>query len=350
MGGGRQPMTELRKDIFSGRWVIIEQEVSTHPAEFQFQRFTPRAGPCQFCEGREAATPPELYSERPSGSAPNGPGWTVRVVPSRQPRLRIEGQLDRRAEGFHDLMNGLGAHEVIIETPHHDRSLHDLKAEEIAGVVRAWLSRITDLRRDQRIRYVLVFKNHGGGAGARSTSHSISQLMALPVTPRALKNKLQFARAYFAEKERCVYCDVMAQERDDGRRLISENADFVAFAPFASRFAFEMLVLPKRHASDFTWAEEASLLSLGRLLQEVLGKLERTVPGAPYNLSLHNCPRRRAKEGYWATLDDDFHWHLEILPQIWPAAGFEWASGFFYNPVSPEAAARLLAEPPGRQE
>lgn len=335
-------MSQMRKDIFSGRWVIVEDTAEVQPSEFRFKRFTRETGFCPFCETNEGSTPPEVFAIRREGSSPNGPGWRVRVVPNIKPRLRIEADLGRRAEGFHDLMNGVGAHEIIVETPRHDRSLHELEVPEIADVIRAYVERILDLRRDARVRYSQVFKNHGEEAGARTVFHSISQLIALPVTPRAIKNKLIVAREYYGVKERCVYCDVVRQEMKDQRRLIAENEDFVSFAPFAPRFPFEMGVFPKTHASDFTGISPAGIDNLARILRDVLGRLDRSLGSPPYNLSLQNSPKRRRKEDYWTSIDQDFHWHLEILPQIFPIAGFEWASGFFYNPVSPEAAAKYL--------
>ncbi len=142
-------------------------------------------------------------------------------------------------------MNGVGAHEIIVETSRHDRSLHELEIAEISDVIRAYIARILDLEGDKRVRYVLIFKNHGEGAGAHTISHSISQLIALPITPRAVKTKLMIARDYFALKERCIYCDVLQQELKSRKRLIAENEDFVAFAPFASRFPFEMCRFPE---------------------------------------------------------------------------------------------------------
>ncbi len=286
--------TELRRDGFSDRWVIIAKEPARQPGQFEYQPFRPDAGPCGFCEGHESEDRPEVYAERPPGLRPNGPGWTVRVEPSRHPRLQVEGKLDRRAEGFHDLMNGVGAHEIVVETPRHGISLHELSPEQIAGTLRAWSHRITDLRKDERIRYVLIYKNRGA-TGARGSSHSVSEVMGLPITPASVRNKLRLAREYYAEKERCIYCDVLGQERDDGRRLVAENSAFLAYAPFASRFAFEVTVLPKVHSCEFTRCQSEELAALARLLREVLGKLERVLPGAPYILSLQNIPRRRLK-------------------------------------------------------
>ena len=206
------------------------------------------------------------------------------------PRLRIEGELGRRAEGFHDLMNGVGAHEIIAETPRHDRSLHELEIQEICDVIRAYLARIVDLEGDKRMRYVLIFKNHGEEAGAHTISHSISQLMALSVTPRTVKTKLITARDYFALKERCIYCDVLQQELKQKKRLIAENEDFVAFAPFASRFPFEMAVFPKAHNSAFSHVSPTQIESLARILRDVLQRLDHTLGGPPYNLSLQDRP------------------------------------------------------------
>jgi UDPglucose--hexose-1-phosphate uridylyltransferase len=336
----------MRRDIFTDRWVIVGPDEEVRPGDLKFEKFAGNSGLCPFCQGNEAATPPEVFAVRKQGSSANGPGWSVRVVPNSRPRLRIEGELGRRAEALHDLMNGVGAHEIIVETARHDRQLHELEIDEISDVVRAYMARIVDLERDKRVRYVLIFKNSGVGAGAHSISHSISQLMALPITPRAVKTKLMIARDYFALKERCLYCDVIRQELKSGKRLIAENEDFLAFAPFASRFPFEMCVFPKLHSSAFCRMGAGQIANLSRILRDVLQKLDQCLDGPPYNLSLHDRPFPRPRAGYWKTIEDDFHWHLEVLPHVFRVTGFEWASGFFYNPVRPEAAARYLCLTP----
>jgi UDPglucose--hexose-1-phosphate uridylyltransferase len=273
----------------------------------------------------------------------NGPGWSVRVVPNSRPHLRIEGELGRCGEGFHDLMNGVGAHEIIAETPRHDRSLHELEPEKISDVIRAYVARIADLEGDERMRYGLIFKNHGKRAGAHTIFHSISQLMALPVTPRSIKTKLMTARDYYAQKERCLYCDVLEQELNDQRRLVAQNSDFVAFTPFASRFPFEVCVLPKSHNSAFSRISDSEIGNLAHILRDILQKLDSTLGRLSYNLSLQDRPFVRPRKDYWKSIEADFHWHLEILPQVFRVTGFEWASGFFYNPVPPEIAARCLS-------
>lgn len=335
-------MSQLRKDVFTGSWVIIEQTEVLRPSDFRFNRFTRETSLCPFCEGHEASTPPEIYAVRRNGSLPNSAGWAVRVVPNSRLRLKIEGDLGRRPEGFHDLMNGIGADEIVAETPRHDRSLHELEVSEIADVLRTFIVRILDLEKDKRLRYVLIFKNHGVEAGARTISHSISQLMALPVTPRVIKSKLIAAREYYALKERCIYCDVLQQELHERKRVITENDEFVAIAPFASRSPFEMCVIPKFHTSAFCGMTSGQLESAAEVLRDVLQRLDKTLGGPPYNLSLQNRPFLRKREGYWKTIDEDFHWHIEILPQVIGMTGFERASWFFYNPVPPELAVKCL--------
>jgi UDPglucose--hexose-1-phosphate uridylyltransferase len=229
-----------------------------------------------------------------------------------------------------------------VETLRPDRSLHELEVEEISNVIRAYRARSLDLEGDSRVRYVLIFKNHGEGAGAHTISHSISQLVALPVTPRAVKTKLIIARDHYALKERCIYCDVLQQELKGGKRLFVENEDFVAFTPFASRFPFEMAVLPKFHSSVFSRIATKQIENLARILSNLLQKLDRNVGGPPYNLSLHDRPFLRKRRGCWNTIEEDFHWHMEILSQMFRITGFGWASGFFYNPVLPEVAAQYL--------
>ena len=336
-------MSNMRKDIFTDRWVIVAGNDGLPPTDFHFKKFARDRDFCPFCESHEAATPKEVFAIRNLGSIPDGPGWSVRVVPNSRPRLRIEGELARRGEALHDLMNGVGAHEIIVETSRHDRSLHELEIEEISDIIRAYVARIVDLEGDQRVRYVLIFKNHGEGAGAHTISHSISQLIALPITPRAVKTKLMIARDYFALKERCIYCDVLEQELKSRKRLIGENEDFVALAPFASRFPFEMCVLPKFHNSAFSRIGATQSKNLALILRDVLQKLDQKVGGPPYNLSLHDRPFLRPRRDYWNTIEEDFHWHIEILPQVSRITGFEWASGFFYNSLPPEVAARHLA-------
>ena len=328
-------MSELRKDPVTGRWVIISTERRKRPADFRLESVTisPDAS-CPFCEGHESMTPGELLAHRHNGGGPNGPGWDLRVVPNQFPVLRVEGTLDRQGEGLFDKMNGIGAHEVIIESPRHDVTLAMLPDDDIEQVLWAFRERTQDLKRDQRFRYIVAFKNHGAAAGA-SLEHSHSQLIALPIVPREVRDEVDGAKAHFQSKERCVFCDIVRQEKQEDKRLIAENADMVALAPYAPRFPFETWILPKRHQSLFEDAPRHEYAALARLLGDILRRMNRMLESPPYNLLIHSAPLAEPAGDY-------YHWHVEIIPKLTKVAGFEWATGFYLNPTSPEEAAQVL--------
>lgn len=330
-------MPELRKDPVVGRWVIIATERSRRPSDFSAP-VPPRQGAarCPFCPGREAETPPEIAAGRPPSSPANAPGWSFRVVPNKFPALRVEGDLEPAGEGMFDRMNGVGAHEVIIESPDHDATLATLPAEAVADVLLACRERILDLKKDPRLDYVLVFKNHGEAAGA-SLEHPHSQLIATPIIPLMVSEELAGAADYYRRKERCVWCDVVRQERRSGGRVILEAGGFMAVAPFAPRFPCETWLLPTRHRAAFEESATEELHALAEALGDVLRRMDRVLAHPPYNLMLHTAPLTETDLTY-------FHWHVEIIPKLTHVAGFEWGSGFFINPVPPEGAAAALRE------
>src|SRR5437660_64341 len=222
-------MPELRKDPVVGRWVIIATERARRPSDFVTEPVRPRASACAFCEGHEQQTPPEILAGRPPDGRPNGPGWTYRVVPNKFPALRIEGELEPSGEGLFDRMNGVGAHEVVIETPRHDASLAGLSVDAVADVLFAFRERMLDLKKDPRFAYVLVFKNHGEAAGA-SLEHPHSQLIATPIIPIMVSEELAGSAQYYDMKERCVWCDMVRQERRGRGRLVGASSDFGVLA------------------------------------------------------------------------------------------------------------------------
>lgn len=337
-------MPELRKDPVIGRWVIIATERARRPQDFVLPAEAPEPGGfCPFCAGHESSTPPEIHALRDPASRPDAPGWRVRVVSNKFPALRIEGGLDRRGDGVYDAMNGLGAHEVIIETPDHDRELEDQEPAGIRDVLLAYRVRMLDLMRDSRFHYILVFKNVGRGAGA-SLAHPHSQLIATPVTPKRIREKLIGAQQYFLYKDRSIFSDMLRQELREGERLVYRNDRFVAFCPYASRFPFEVCVMPVRHHPDFHSIDEPEADDLADVLRGVLLRIKRVLKGPQYNMIIHTAPARYVRPGYWATLDSDFCWHIEIMPRLTQIAGFEWGTGFYINPAVPEACARYLRE------
>jgi UDPglucose--hexose-1-phosphate uridylyltransferase len=240
------------------------------------------------------------------------------------------------------MVSGIGANEVIIETPRHETEFCSLPAEQIALVMLACRQRIADLYRDQRFRYVMVFKNYGKGAGASGIVHSHSELIALPATPRRIKDELNGARDYFEYKERCIYCDIIEDERAVEKRILLETKHFLVFAPYASRFPFELTVIPKRHECTFEAATDAELTDMGSVMKRTLKAVHDVLLDPPYNFVLHTAPNLLPKSGYWKTIKDDYHWHVEIIPRVKRVAGFEWGSGFHINPVAPERAIKAL--------
>ncbi|TRZ49497.1 galactose-1-phosphate uridylyltransferase [bacterium] len=338
-------MPELRKDPVIGRWVIIATERAKRPDQFSSPAQEARQEkPCPFCEGNESQTPPEIYAIRPRHTPQNSRGWDVRVVPSISPFLRIEGDLERRGSGLYDVMNGIGAHEIIIETNEHIGNMADLSEEQISKVITAYIDRITDLEKDRRFKYVLVFKNYGWTAGGGRVQHSRSQLIATPVNPKRVKEELVGARQYYEYHERCIFCDLIKQEMAFQERLILDIDGFIAITPFAARFPFEVWILPKKHSCDFTNLDISQRLDLGRIIKKTLAKLKKGLNDPPYNYVLHTAPFRRPKLGYWKSIDYDYHWHIEIMPRLTRVAGFEWGTGFYICPLPPEDAAKFLRE------
>ena len=338
-------MHELRKDPVIGRWVIIASERASRPTDFIVDRQMPSGGSCPFCYGSEDKTPPEVLAYRAPNQAPNSPGWRVRVVPNKYPALRIEGPLGRRAAGMYDLMNAVGAHEVVIESPDHRAQLADLTPAQVSEVLWAYHDRFTDLKKDQRFRYILIFKNQGAEAGA-TLEHAHTQIIATPVVPKKVMEEIQGARLHYDQRERCIYCDIVHQEIESEARIVTQNEYFIAIEPFAARFPFETWILPIVHAAQFESADAVTIDALGTLLREVLLRMRGALDEPPFNYVLHTAPTRGDGVGEF------YHWHLEIMPKLTRVAGFEWGSGFYINPTPPEVAAdelrRVLPEQAAR--
>jgi UDPglucose--hexose-1-phosphate uridylyltransferase len=281
-------------------------------------------------------TPPEIHAIRQPGTAPNSQGWQLRVVPNKFPALQIEGDLNRRGLGVFDLCNGVGAHEVIVETPDHQRHMADLSVEEISAVLTACKLRSLDLRGDRRLKYTLIFKNFGLSAGA-SLEHPHSQLIALPIVPKRVQEELRGAERYFEFRGRCAYCDMISQEVQEDERLVCENRSFVAHCPFMSSFPFEVWILPKHHHADFAQITPEAVTDFARLLKETLLRMRHALSNPAYNFIIHTAPIEGRQR-------DEYHWHLELMPKLTKIAGFEWGTGFYINPTPPELAARALRD------
>lgn len=330
-------MSELRRDPIIGRWVIVETANPSHPQEYEYETHVQRGGNCPFCYGNESMTPFEIDSIRDLHTGPNSPGWQVRVVPNKFPALKIEGTLDRRGLGIYDLSNGVGAHEVLVETPYHNKDIPDLLNEEVEKIISMYCRRSLDLAKDKRFKYIMIFKNYGPSAGA-SVEHPHTQIIALPMVPKNALEEIKGAENYFEFKERCIFCDMIQQELQEKERIIAENNYFVSFCPFVSRFPFEIWIMPKQHYCCFCHLPHEEAPALASILKETISKVKSVFGNLAYNYIIHSAPANGE------TTTEGYHWHIEFMPKLTRVAGFEWGSGFYVVPTPPELAAKILRE------
>ena len=320
---------ELRKDPITRSWIRVghQEDLSTP------------AGDCPLCPDHMADLPPLLELDGPANPQ-------VRVVPHPQPLYRIEGEAERLPDGIYDRMRPVGAHEIIVESPKHGQSLSRMSDEEIEIVLEAYALRLIDLKRDPRFKYVTVFRNHGALAGGEF-EHPSSQVTATMFVPRRILYELRSARAWYEEKERCVFCDILRQEEKQGCRLVDTQSDYVAFCPFASRVPFEIWLISRRHGHLF---EQPRVRSERRDLAALLGRTLRRLEqvSVAYHLVLHTAPNtihpKGALASYWRTIAEDFHWHIEILPIVEQRSKSYSIKEVYFNALLPEQAAERLRQ------
>ena len=330
------PMPELRKDPVTGTWVIVAPDRAQRPNHLEPPPQSRGRDDCPFCPGRETETPPEILAYREAGTPPNSAGWRLRVVPNRFPALRLEEEAQHWSDGFCDALSGVGAHEVIVESPLHVASLTALSGENIRQVLGVYRDRLLALKKDKRLVYGLVFKNVGAAAGA-SLEHTHSQLIGLPIVPIAVWEEMTGALGFFNQQGRCIFCEIIRRERHGGQRLILDSPGFASVAPFASRFPFETWLIPRRHSSHFEELHQEEVDELAGQLKTLLHKLESALDQPAYNYIIHTSP-------FDAPALPHYHWHIEIIPRVTRLAGFEWGTGFYINPVPPEQAAEFLRQ------
>ncbi len=337
-------MNELRRDILLQRWVAVLSE-SKPSTEYRIpQNEIKTIKSCMFCSGREIETPPEIKSIRKPGTQPNTPGWWVRAIPSLNPILQVEGNLDRKAVGLYDRMNSIGANEILIESPKHKVRPEDMGHDQMVKVVTLYRDRMADLNKDMRLRYIHIFKNSRIHS-EETFYHPVSFLVATPVIPKKIKDELENAKQHYDYKDRCIFCDMVREELRVGERIILETKSFISFCPYASSFPFECWIIPKRHSCDFHDISNEEIEDLGFVLMSILKKLKGTFGSdLPISYTLHTAPNRAPRRNHWHTLGDDFHWHIEVIPGIMKNSGFEFVSGFFILTTLPEKAAKYLRE------
>lgn len=334
-------MPELRKDIVTREWVIIAKERSKRPHDFCAPKNSIADLPehdenCPFCLRNEDRTPPEILAYRPVNSIPDCDGWLLRVTPNKYQALINSGTLDRGNYYIYDHMNGIGAHEVVIECPEHNQTLATMNDKQVERVIWSYIDRYNALREDRRLKYCLVFRNYGATAGC-SLVHPHSQIVATPIIPQKVWGKVRGVNQYREYRDKCVYCDIIKTESELLERIICENGSFVAIAPFASRSPFETWILPKSHRACFAKMSRFEVEQFAAILKDVLKRLHVCLNNPPYNYMVITSPNDTDEL-------DTFHWYLEITPRLTTPAGFEIGTSIYINVVPPESAARYLRE------
>lgn len=332
----------MRRDPLTKRWILCGSEYGIRQVtSFYYNEKIDNHGSdqkeklCPLCEGNEYMTPPEIYAIRDEKGK-----WKVRVVPHRFPILRIEGSLNLEGLDLYDKMNPIGAHEVVVESPSHTDLISD---DQLSLVLQAIRTRATDLMRDKRFKYIMVYKNKGKISGS-ILSHPHSQIIALPIIPNEITNKLHTAFEYYNLKDRCIYCDMIKFEQRAEERVVYMNQHFMAITPYASRYPFEVMILPLKHNCCYAKTTDEEIKSLAEIKNKIKEKLRNALSTTNYRYVIYNSPIPFAKKGYWTTLESDYHWHMVMLPVITKEIGFEWASDFYVNPTMPEEAAKYLRE------
>ncbi|MHB1130836.1 MAG: galactose-1-phosphate uridylyltransferase [Chloroflexota bacterium] len=329
-------MPELRQNPLSGRWVVLAAERARRPRDFARPQPAHPVSErdCPFCEGHEAQTPPEVLAYRAAGLPANGPGWTVRVVPNLYPALVPAAAAVAESVPLFPSRAATGAHEVIIASPRHVASAADLPLRQHELVLRAYRDRYLAHQREPGVEYVHIAMNYGREAGA-SRDHLHAQLFALPLVPPLVESELHNAGAYHAKYGECLLCAMAREELAAGERVVLENDRFVVFIPFAAQSPFELWLVPKGHEPRFEAQDSSGEALLAATLREVLVRLAGVLGDPPFNYWLHTAPPRRPVDAY-------YHWHLELVPKLGIAAGFELGTDMMINVVCPEQAAALL--------
>ncbi len=328
-------MSELRQNLITKEWVIITTERAQRPHELA-AHVTPKERPpahvndCPFCAGNEKMTERETFRVSSEG------GWKVRVVANKYPALSPDGESKRTTKGIYRSMTGIGVHEVIIESPRHDLTIGLMPPADVTDILRAYLHRYREVRKDPRVEAIIIFKNHGEGAGT-SLGHPHSQLAATPVVPNQIRSRIEDSIRYFDETGECIFCRTLREELLARERIVLESEHFVAFVPYAALSPFHMWIFPRRHQSSFDMIYDSELENLAAILRSILARLYHGLNNPDFNYSIRSIPIRDQHTTY-------FHWYLAIIPRVSRTAGFELGSGMFINTSLPEESAKFLRD------
>ena len=332
-------MPQLRQDLITGRWVAVATERARRPDSFTQAVKEPVAArdTCPFCPGHEAMTPPEVLAYRAPGLPANGEGWSIRVVPNLYAAFRLEPNGQEQREGRFWQRDAIGACEVLISSPDHRAPTPMLERGQVEEIIQSYVDRYRHHASNPALEYVLILYNHGRPAGA-SLEHPHSQLYAIGLEPPSFNDEVEGARRFRQANDACVFCRTLEDERRAGTRVVFENEAFVVFAPYAARTPFETWIMPRRHTASFgDLGLSREKPALAEALQVTLKALSEGLNDPPFNYFIHSAPLR-------ANVSDAYHWHLELIPKLSTAAGFELGTGMWINVVKPEDSAAFLRE------
>jgi len=326
--------TELRQDLVTGDWVVIAANRARRPEEFivhddcEVEVSSDPEKKCFFCYPEETGQEKDVLIYTDANN-----DWTLRVFPNKYPAFVRGGEISHKEEGPYFMMDGVGYHELVV-TRDHKKSIALLDKESVAEVLDAYQDRYIDLMNKKSVNYIEIFHNHKKSAGA-SIPHPHSQLVAIPVVSPYIKAELDGAEEYHRMNKHCAYCAMAEWEMESGKRVVFENDKFIAFCPFASRAAFEIWVMPKKHNPYFERMSAEDKLEAAEALQVSLAKIYDALGNPAYNFYLHTAPCDGKDYPH-------FHWHIEILPRTALWAGFELSTGIEISTIEPETAAEYL--------
>ncbi|MGS0763990.1 galactose-1-phosphate uridylyltransferase [Syntrophomonas curvata] len=328
---------ELRRDLVRDNWVIIATDRALKPNDFPINKGWEKARVsgqqvCPFCEGNESYTTDEIAAFRDDNSLPDTPGWTVRTIPNKFSAFKLEGELELKRNGIFQSCNGLGQHEVVVETPQHGVDFSQLPADRIKQIYLMLQQRYLQLAADRRVKYIQIYKNRGLFAGA-SLEHSHSQILALPDVPPENRGLSK----YYEQEGKCLLCTILEEEIRSRQRLVYESQHFLLVCPYASRFSYETWIIPRRHTEHFADINDEELDDLAAIMKAFMPAMLDCLNDPSYNMVINTAPVNQDIGG-------GYHWYMEIAPRLIVTAGVEFATGFYMNPVAPEISAAMLRE------
>lgn len=328
-------MSELRFNLINREWVVIASDRAKRPRDFIKEKKAakepvPYRKDCPFCPGNETLSPEETFR---LGDADN---WKVRCIPNKFPALSQNWKLERHPSLFGNLISGFGAHEVVIEHPRHDAIIALMSECEVEDIIRTYKNRYDFMRKIKGVEVVTIFKNHGPSAGT-SQEHPHSQIIATPIVPPQIRNRVDSSIRYFDLVGGCVFCQSLENELKESKRVIMESEHFAAFLPFAGASPFATWIFPRRHMASFSLINDAEIKDMARALKFVLSRLYYGLDNPDFNYTIRSIPVHENDVEY-------FHWYLSIIPRISQPAGFELGSGMFINASIPEDSAEFLRQ------